>query len=67
MSVASNLIVAKLPFSISIETLRYGEDDMSYLYSCVSMRHLPFYFVRKCPLKFQNRERGIKNNKLVFI
>ena len=35
MLVAST--IAKLPFSISTVTLRYGEDDMSDLYSCISM------------------------------
>ena len=35
MSVAST--IAKLTFSISSVTLRYGEDDMSHLYSCISM------------------------------
>ena len=35
MDVAST--IAKLPFSISTVTLRYGEDDMSDLYSCISM------------------------------
>ena len=35
MDVAST--IAKLPFSISTVTLRYGEDDMSNLYSCISM------------------------------
>ena len=35
MSVAST--IAKLPFSILTVTLRYGEDDMSDLYSCISM------------------------------
>ena len=36
MDVAST--IAKLPFSISTVTLRYGEDDMSDLYSCISMK-----------------------------
>ncbi len=29
--------IAKLPFSISTGTLWYGEDDISDLYSCISM------------------------------
>ena len=35
MDVAST--IAKLPFSISTVTIWYGEDDMSDLYSCISM------------------------------
>ena len=35
MPVAST--IAKVPFSISTVTLRYGEDDISDLNSCMSM------------------------------
>ena len=69
MDVAST--IAKLPFSISTVTLRYGEDDMSNLYSCISMcatyRAQDITLLQNFPVKHEHTKIYLQESCLHWI